>query len=398
MSGRARRATVTDMNIPDLRTAVHRAFAPAARPGRVGVEIELIPVADGARPEPARLAAVLDPGFAAEARPRFEPGGQLELSPAPRPVAIETSRREASSRYERDLSVTKPAVLARPVNQATVARTRLSRRNAAVLAAAVILSQGVLSLADAATWKPVTAQPRVSWTAPVVPTALHGSGFLANARLGRITEGTVPCVHAETAATARCVFTPGSGSWLESAQGDFARVAQPISLDGRPGGEYVVASEVSAEGTVPAVAPTGHDAEGVPAGNELAQACVVETMTSSTNVTGQRLVNYATREVPTSSYPHPDDAHLMREYWDGTHWIYYYSGEGAALNDVNGTERDAAGVYLPGSAHCHVVWSNGYEVSGAKRPNTKAWPAPGVVVPWTAIVWRPVNPDVAIGN
>jgi len=74
----------------DLETAVRRAFAPAARPGRVGVEVELIPAlvpdARGARPSPARLAAVLDARFAAVARPTFEPGGQLELSPAPQPV------------------------------------------------------------------------------------------------------------------------------------------------------------------------------------------------------------------------------------------------------------------------------------------------------------------------
>ncbi len=65
---------------------MRRAFAPATRPGRVGVEVELIPVAWGGRPEPARLAAVLDAPFACAARPTFEPGGQLELSPAPRPV------------------------------------------------------------------------------------------------------------------------------------------------------------------------------------------------------------------------------------------------------------------------------------------------------------------------
>lgn len=69
-----------------LDSAVRRAFTPATRPTRVGVEIELIPVAGGERPEPARLAAVLDGRFTAAARPSFEPGGQLELSPAPRPV------------------------------------------------------------------------------------------------------------------------------------------------------------------------------------------------------------------------------------------------------------------------------------------------------------------------
>ncbi|MHA6785006.1 glutamate-cysteine ligase family protein [Pseudonocardia saturnea] len=69
-----------------LETAVRRAFAPTSGPERLGVEIELIPVAGGERPEPARLAAVLDGRFATDARPSFEPGGQLELSPPPQPV------------------------------------------------------------------------------------------------------------------------------------------------------------------------------------------------------------------------------------------------------------------------------------------------------------------------
>lgn len=66
----------------DLSTAVSRAFTPARQPGQIGVEIELIPVADV---DPAVLAAGFDPDFVAAARPSFEPGGQLELSPAPRP-------------------------------------------------------------------------------------------------------------------------------------------------------------------------------------------------------------------------------------------------------------------------------------------------------------------------
>lgn len=74
----------------DLNTAVQRMFAPARRPGRLGAEVELIPVTDTARPrpaEPALLAAGFDAGFVAAAAPTFEPGGQLELSPAPRPTA-----------------------------------------------------------------------------------------------------------------------------------------------------------------------------------------------------------------------------------------------------------------------------------------------------------------------
>jgi len=65
----------------NLSTAVARAFSPARQPGLVGVEIELIPVTDA---DPTGLAAGFDAEFVTAARPSFEPGGQLELSPAPR--------------------------------------------------------------------------------------------------------------------------------------------------------------------------------------------------------------------------------------------------------------------------------------------------------------------------
>jgi glutamate--cysteine ligase len=65
----------------NLSTAVARAFSTARQPGLVRVEIELIPVTDT---DPTGLAAGFDPEFVAAARPSFEPGGQLELSPAPR--------------------------------------------------------------------------------------------------------------------------------------------------------------------------------------------------------------------------------------------------------------------------------------------------------------------------
>jgi glutamate--cysteine ligase len=71
----------------DLNTTVQQLFTPARRPGRVGAEVELIPVTDTARPQPvdpAALAAGFDAGFVRAARPTFEPGGQLELSPPPR--------------------------------------------------------------------------------------------------------------------------------------------------------------------------------------------------------------------------------------------------------------------------------------------------------------------------
>jgi glutamate--cysteine ligase len=71
----------------DLTLAVRRLFEPASRPGRVGAEVELIPVTDEERPrpvDPAVLRAAFTPYFAQSAVPSFEPGGQLELSPPPR--------------------------------------------------------------------------------------------------------------------------------------------------------------------------------------------------------------------------------------------------------------------------------------------------------------------------
>jgi glutamate--cysteine ligase len=74
----------------DMTNAVQRLFTPARLPGRVGAEVELIPVTATLRPrpvDPAVLAAGFDPGFTRAAAPSFEPGGQLELSPAPRATA-----------------------------------------------------------------------------------------------------------------------------------------------------------------------------------------------------------------------------------------------------------------------------------------------------------------------
>ena len=70
----------------ELEQAVQGLFAPARRPGRVGVEVELIPVTDTDAPEPVDPAVLVegfDDAFVASARPSFEPGGQLELSPPP---------------------------------------------------------------------------------------------------------------------------------------------------------------------------------------------------------------------------------------------------------------------------------------------------------------------------
>jgi len=79
--------------------------------------------------------------------------------------------------------------------------------------------------------------------------------------------------------------------------------------------------------------------------------------------------------------------------------VFCFTGEGAGLNDVNGTERDGANNYLyPGSIRCHVVWYNGYETYAAKRPATTSYPLPGKVNIHSPILWRPVASGVTIAN
>lgn len=81
---------------PALERRVRALFLPVGTrgdgPGRVGVEVELLPVriTDG-RPAPVpltevRAAIAHDPGLATDARMSFEPGGQVELSPAAAPT------------------------------------------------------------------------------------------------------------------------------------------------------------------------------------------------------------------------------------------------------------------------------------------------------------------------
>lgn len=226
---------------------------------------------------------------------------------------------------------------------------------------------------------------------PVAATKLHGKGWLGNMRLSKITGGTVPCLHVETGEPARCKFTRRSGAWLESKKGWFARAGQAVTLDGKPGGEYVTAAEIGADGAVPALEPKGNDSAGNGTSETLTDGAAVETMLAEYNATGLALRNYATREVCTSSYPHPDGARLQKYYWSGSRYVFCYIGTGAGLNDPYGTERDYYGYYYTEAEYHHVTWSSGYEAPAAKRPATKPYPYPGTIDPETPILWRPVS-------
>lgn len=170
----------------------------------------------------------------------------------------------------------------------------------------------------------------------------------------------------------------------------------------------------------------GHDEEGRPAGEELAPECIIEELNQNYNATGYPLENHVANTLATSNspyvdpwvdpaainVPHPDSA----EYGGSTlckigkqvaTTAYKYSGgyqdvgAGAALNDLNGTEKNQYGEYMytsasTGSHYCHMIVHNGAEVPGAKRPATFTTPAPGGINCKTPILWRPVDTSVTV--
>lgn len=251
--------------------------------------------------------------------------------------------------------------------------------------------------------------PPVSTCVPLTPTSVHGDGFLPNSRLSRIENGTVACMHSETGETARCRFSTDSGrqsgAWLASPEGEFARVGQPIALDGLPSGDYIVAADVTAS-PASCLEAAGHDTAGLLAeGIELARSCTLEDVNTEWNNYGYKdlnnpapspLENWVDGFVCVNNPYHPDGAPSWGDqgFGDGRHC---FTGPGAALNDPNGTERDSMGEYYSGERYCHYVALNGYEAPAAKRPAVQTYPAPGAVKPATLILWRPVT-HVNIAN
>lgn len=254
---------------------------------------------------------------------------------------------------------------------------------------------GTATLADAPIararlWQTTTSQCRA-----VTPVAVHGT-VAGNARLARIEDGRVPCMHADDGTVTECAFGSATGSWLEGADGDYALAGQALGEDGEPGGAYVVAARVGHDGTVPCVDPRRwRDTAGTSISRELARTCVVETLLSASNASGLPLDNHATLEVCSSDAVHPDGATRTRQ---ASATSFCYTGRGAALNDINGTERDEYGNYYPDANHCHEAWISGVGAPAAKRPATRSFPAPGSVRTDTPIVWRPVINSIRIAN
>jgi hypothetical protein len=234
------------------------------------------------------------------------------------------------------------------------------------------------------------AQPDRSDCRPVAVKTSHGKRYEAFCRLARVERGRVPCADSASGRVTHCRFRPASVRWIESRQGDvYALAGQSITRDGRAGGRFTIASQRDKDGRPPCAKPgrsvaRAADAAGTPTGYELAIPCVVETLLSPHNASGQPLRNVTTREVCTSSFPHPDGAALVRRPSAG---VFCYLGQGAGLNHPSGLEGTPYGVASPYT--CHVVWSGGFEIYAAKRPSTRNWPSPGIVDTATPIVWRP---------
>jgi hypothetical protein len=248
--------------------------------------------------------------------------------------------------------------------------------------------------------------------------AVRGSTrrLLPGCRLARIRNGRVPCLHSKTLEKARCRFTTRSGAWVHSRtkRGPrFALVGEPVSRNGKRRGAWIVAAQRGGAGrgatTVecakpPAVTARTSDTAGrVAPGQELSRTCLVEDNLAAYNAIGPNgwkpLYNWTDGEVCMRNHPdtrpHPDFPELTRLLPDGG---ACYTGLGAALNDPNGTERDASGGYYAGEEYCHMVVSGGYEVPAAKRPGTRSHPYPGSIQTGTYLVWRTVNYSLDIAN
>ncbi len=272
----------------------------------------------------------------------------------------------------------------------------MSRLSIVTLATALAIA----GLADSA--QAAASDPKLSPCRPVPVAKTHGKGFEANCRLAYIDHGTVPCVTIDAAKPRTCRFTSSSGAWLQSTTGArYAMAGQRISPRGKPGGRFVIASRSSLKDPPPCMQDPNHkvartsDAAGTSTSYTLPGSCIIEVALSANNASGKQMDNYATKTVCSSTHDSYDQrsAMFMGSPEPG---VWCYSGEGAGLNDINGTERDYWNNYLPGMDRCHVGMSNGWEVYAAKRPATTGWPVR--VDTHSPIVWRPVAKNVSIAN
>lgn len=150
----------------------------------------------------------------------------------------------------------------------------------------------------------------------------------------------------------------------------------------------------------------GADTAGrVASGAELSALCIVEDNLAEYNAISyygwRQIYNWATSKVPMANDPsghaHPDLCSSVAKDASSAS-VFWYTEFSAAMNDMNGTERDSSGGYYSGEEYCHMLVSGGYEVPGAKRPATKSSPYPGTIQKSSYVLWRPVNTSLTIAN
>jgi Tol biopolymer transport system component len=261
--------------------------------------------------------------------------------------------------------------------------------------------------APASTVRPVV--PAVLHPMSSIPRRLMGEPFLGNRRLALIEDGGVPCMEVDTMEVTRCLFqvdsefdgdrrlARSSGDWLEGADGlSYAVVGQPVTRDGTwAGGSFIVAAEPDPDGRVAGIAPSGRDAVSEAGSTDMVDTCMLEEAGTETNVSGMPLVNWVELYVGTTSLVHPDGARLVS--LDEVRGIAWYTGTGAAVNDINGERGPDKSLFHTWWA-CHLIERLGAQVPAGKRPSTRSSPAPGVVDINSRIRWLPVNPYVDIAN
>jgi streptogramin lyase len=250
----------------------------------------------------------------------------------------------------------------------------------------------------------------------------NGAKLLPGCRLAQIRRGKVACLQIDTLKKATCAFDKRRSRWLESRSGpDYAMVGQSLRTSTKAKSRWIVAASTASGHTIPCQKPTtkakAADTAGrVSSGSELATTCIVEEQLQGWNSLSAYgwtpLVNWANFEICSSNRPygvlHPDGVTPTRLLPGNTGACY--TGAGAALNDINGTERDRAGNYLSGPTYCHYIVVGGLEVPAAKRPATR-YPKTKTpdgkthydftrreINPATPIVWRPVDPNLNLAN
>jgi hypothetical protein len=239
------------------------------------------------------------------------------------------------------------------------------------------------------------------------PVPLHqviGRKVEDNCRISQIKHGKVPCLEVDTGRTAKCRFHSDRERWLRSKTGRrFAVVGDPIAKGKGHRGSYVIAERAGTKKQSPCAetGSQGHakDSAGALHGSELGGTCNIELLGAYPNASHLPMDNVATRTVCSTTQPAfgsdtNNSATAQPSPEPGV--VFCWTGDGAGLNDPNGTERDAQGVYIPGQAHCHLVISNGYESYASKRPAVVGYPAHVDI--HSPILWRPVASNVRVAN